>query len=95
MPVPVCSIIKSSDVNTSPDLTNFNWAPVVVIGVFILANGFWVFYARHWFQGPPIDTETKWQLNSTDVNNADDSAATLQLKIHEKPLTDELPQIVQ
>ncbi|KAJ3280312.1 hypothetical protein HDU79_011828 [Rhizoclosmatium sp. JEL0117] len=89
------NITLDHDAYASAYLTNFNWAPVVVIGVFILANGFWVFYARHWFQGPPIDTETKWQLDSTDVNNADDSAATLQLKIHEKPLTDELPQIVQ
>ncbi|KAJ3024554.1 UNVERIFIED_CONTAM: hypothetical protein HDU68_008017 [Siphonaria sp. JEL0065] len=41
-------------------LVNFNWAPVVVVGVFIVSNMFWVVYARKWFTGPPIDSETKW-----------------------------------
>jgi hypothetical protein len=38
-------------------LANTNWAPVMVtiVGVSIIAS--WVFSARHWFTGPPINNQ--------------------------------------
>ncbi|KAJ3073659.1 hypothetical protein HDU98_001001 [Podochytrium sp. JEL0797] len=49
-------------------LQNFNWAPVVVIGVFIISNAFWFLHAKRWFKGPPLDKETKWKRDA--VGNA-------------------------
>ncbi|KAJ3139373.1 hypothetical protein HK100_011778 [Physocladia obscura] len=45
-------------------LTNFNWAPVVVVGVFTIAQFFWSLSARKWFKGPPIDVKTHWEKPS-------------------------------
>ncbi|KAJ3202257.1 hypothetical protein HDU82_007494 [Entophlyctis luteolus] len=42
-------------------LQNFNWAPVVVCGVYLVSNAFWVFSARKWFKGPPMDVRTSWE----------------------------------
>jgi amino acid transporter len=39
-------------------LESFNWAPVVVGAVTLVALVFWFVSARKWFKGPPIDTET-------------------------------------
>ncbi|KAI8608884.1 amino acid/polyamine transporter I [Chytriomyces sp. MP71] len=42
-------------------VSNFNWAPVVVVFVFLVAELFWFLSAKNWFKGPPIDMETKWE----------------------------------
>ncbi|KAJ3236628.1 hypothetical protein HDU81_010592 [Chytriomyces hyalinus] len=58
-------------------LSVFNWAPVVVIAVFIISNAFWVLYARHWFKGPPIDSETKWGDASPAGSDSEKTMAKL------------------
>ncbi|KAJ3062067.1 hypothetical protein HDU98_002032 [Podochytrium sp. JEL0797] len=42
-------------------LKNFNWAPVVVMGVYLVSSVFWFVSARKWFKGPPIDSQTQWK----------------------------------
>ncbi|KAI9340485.1 amino acid permease-domain-containing protein [Obelidium mucronatum] len=54
------NVTLDHDAYVAAYLQNFNWAPVVVCGVFIVSNLFWVLNACKWFKGPPIDTETKW-----------------------------------
>jgi amino acid transporter len=35
-------------------ITNFNYAPVAVVGLFVIITIWWVVSARHWFKGPII-----------------------------------------
>ena len=35
-------------------ITNFNYAPVALVGLFVIITIWWVVSARHWFKGPII-----------------------------------------
>ena len=35
-------------------ITNFNYAPVAVVGLFVIITIWWLVSARHWFKGPII-----------------------------------------
>ena len=35
-------------------LLNFNYAPVAVLGLFVIITIWWLVSARHWFKGPII-----------------------------------------
>ena len=35
-------------------ITNFNYAPVAVLGLFVIVTIWWIVSARHWFKGPII-----------------------------------------
>ncbi|KAJ3024556.1 UNVERIFIED_CONTAM: hypothetical protein HDU68_008019 [Siphonaria sp. JEL0065] len=54
------NVTLDNDAYVAAYLSNFNWAPVVVISVFVISNVFWLTSARKWFKGPPIDSETRW-----------------------------------
>ncbi|KAJ3287714.1 hypothetical protein HDU79_005484 [Rhizoclosmatium sp. JEL0117] len=67
------NITLDHDAYISAYLTNFNWAPVVVVGVFLVSYVFWVVSAHKWFRGPPIDTQTIWAQDSLNEKEADSS----------------------
>ncbi|KAJ3280313.1 hypothetical protein HDU79_011829 [Rhizoclosmatium sp. JEL0117] len=61
------NVTLDHDAYVNAYLVNFNWAPVVVVAVFLISYMFWFFSAHKWFKGPPIDTETKWEKSTAVV----------------------------
>ncbi|KAI9208848.1 amino acid/polyamine transporter I [Polychytrium aggregatum] len=56
-------------------LSSFNWAPVMVVGIFLIALIIWVVSARHWFKGPKLDIKTIEAFSRRNRGSA--SSATL------------------
>ena len=52
--VALISILFMLPTATPITLTNFNYAPVAVLGVLVIVTIWWLASARHWFKGPII-----------------------------------------
>ncbi|ORY45652.1 hypothetical protein BCR33DRAFT_784407 [Rhizoclosmatium globosum] len=67
------NITLDHDAYVTAYLTNFNWAPVVVVGVYVIAYAFWFISAHKWFTGPPIDSQTIWNRDAMNQRDASES----------------------